>query len=185
MDDTAALGALADYWRDLPVATALATSLAVGAIYLLARRLFGARAALVAGILVAFDPAFLGHSRLMTLDAVLASLMLLSVLTLLIFLRDRQRQGAETQREQEEAKALSSPRRASTLLNALRAGGWPWLVASGALGGLAALQKTTGVFLLGYVVIVGLVAWWTGRRPSPQPSPKMGEGREDPPSSSP
>ncbi|MFN8476002.1 MAG: glycosyltransferase family 39 protein [Anaerolineae bacterium] len=125
MDDMAALGDLADYWRDLPIATAVAASLAVGAIYLLARRLFGARAALVAGILVAFDPLYLAHSRLVTLDAVMASLMLLSVLTLLIYVTHGRR--------------------------------WPWLVASGVLGGLAALQKTPGTFLLGFVALVCLL----------------------------
>ncbi len=187
MDDAATLGALADYWRDLPIATAVATSLAVGAIYLLARRLFGARAALVAGILVAFDPFYLGHSRLMTLDAVLASLMLLSVLTLLVFQmeraadagtarRERQRKGAETQREGKEKSHLSLRRRAAAFFYSFRREGWGWLVASGVLGGLAALQKTTGVFLLGYVGLVCLIAAWPRLWPSPQPSPKMGEG---------
>ncbi len=169
MDDAAALGALADYWRGLPIATAAATALAVGAVYLLTRRLFGPRAALVAGILVAFDPFYLAHSRLMTLDAVLASLMLLSVLTLLVFhmerlsmqaRRERERKGAEARSEEGENGFLSLRLRASVFLSSFRQGSWGWLVASGVLGGLAALQKTTGVFLLGYVGLVCLIAAW-------------------------
>lgn len=117
------LGAVADEWRWLTPMTALVTALAVGGIYLLARRLLGGRAALVGALLLIVNPFYLAHSRVMALDAVLASLMLLSVLAWLVYRRE---------------------------------GRLRFLLLSSVLGGLAALQKTTGVFVLGYVGLLCL-----------------------------
>jgi hypothetical protein len=55
-----------------------------------ALRLIGAPAALVSFLLIAFDPFYLGLSRLLHLDAMLSSLMLLSLFSFLYFL-DRRR----------------------------------------------------------------------------------------------
>ena len=130
-DDLTTLGPLAEQWEGLPLAIAATASLAVGVMYLLLRRLVGDRAALLGGLLLAFDPFFIAHSRVFALDAVLASLMTLGLLAWLIY-----RQG----------------------------GGWRFLFLSGVLGGLAALQKTTGLFLWGFVgLLCGLSALrlWT------------------------
>lgn len=68
----------------LPVA--ILTSLAVVGIYLLARRLWGQRVALVGGLLLALDPFAVGLSAVLHVDALTASFMTLSLLALLIAL---------------------------------------------------------------------------------------------------
>lgn len=118
------LGAVADEGRSFTPMTGLLTALAVGGVYLLARRLLGGRAALVGALLLIINPFYLAHSRVVALDAVLASLMLLSVLAWLVYRRE---------------------------------GRLRFLLLSGVLGGLAALQKTTGVFVLGYVGLLCLI----------------------------
>ncbi len=125
-DDLTTLGAVADEWPTVTPMTALFTALAVGGVFLLLRRLVGRRAALVSALLLAFDPFFLAHSRVMALDAVLASLMTLSLLAWLVYL------GGSGRR---------------------------YLVLASVLGGLAALQKTTGVFLVGYVGLTLLLRY--------------------------
>ena len=131
-DDLATLRAVADEWPTVTSMTALFTALAVGAVFLLLRRLVGTRPALLAGLLLGFDPFFLAHSRVMALDAILASLMTLSLLAWLVY---------------------------------LAVGGRRYLVLAAVLGGLAALQKTTGLFLLGYVGLTLLGRWAVGALP--------------------
>lgn len=62
---------------------ALLTSVALVLAYALAVGLLGLRAALLGGLLMAMEPFFLAHGRVLHLDAVTASLMLLSLLFLL------------------------------------------------------------------------------------------------------
>lgn len=71
----------------LPVA--LAVSAAVGLAAALAARLWGMSAGAGAGVFLALDHFFLGHAQLAHVDALLSALMLLSLLTLLLFLRQR------------------------------------------------------------------------------------------------
>ena len=66
----------------LPVA--VLTSLAVVGIYLLARRLWGGRVALVGAVFLALDPFLVGLSAVLHVDALAASFMTLSLLALLI-----------------------------------------------------------------------------------------------------
>ena len=66
----------------LPVA--VLTSLAVAGIYLLARRLWGRRVALVGAAFLALDPFPVGLSAVLHLDALTASFMTLSLLALLV-----------------------------------------------------------------------------------------------------
>jgi hypothetical protein len=94
--------------------------------YLLIRRAWGARGAALSLVLIALDPFYLGHSRFLHIDAVLTSLMSLSVLSLLVFLRQRE------------------PCRKRT---------W-FLVLSGMTGGLAFLQKSPALFLGPFVALV-------------------------------
>jgi hypothetical protein len=56
--------------------------------YVLLRRLVGQRAAFAAGCLLALDPFFITHSKIIHLDALMSSFMLLSVLLLVSFLKD-------------------------------------------------------------------------------------------------
>ena len=67
---------------------AVVTALCVGAAFLLLARLFGLRIALLGGILILLDPFFLGHSRVLHLDAIASGLLLLSLLSLAIALRE-------------------------------------------------------------------------------------------------
>jgi len=68
------------------VSIALVTSATVLGIYLLVERLFGRKIALISAILVALDPFYLAHSRLLHLDAITTGFMTLSLLSLLIYL---------------------------------------------------------------------------------------------------
>jgi hypothetical protein len=54
-------------------------------IYLLAGRLFGRRVALLAALLLAFDPLYLAHSRFITMDTLLTVFMTLSLLSFLVY----------------------------------------------------------------------------------------------------
>lgn len=66
---------------------AVVAALAVVAIYFLLRRLVGARVALVAAVLMAFDPMFLANSRILHVDAPLTYFMFLSFLAFWLYLR--------------------------------------------------------------------------------------------------
>ncbi len=116
------------------------TALAVALMYLLARSLVGEQPALLGAGLVALDPFYLAHSRVLHLDALLTSFMVLSVLALLAWVREDNRgpQTADGRRQ-------------------LMAGKFGWLVISGFLAGLAALTKTTALFLVSFTGLVLLV----------------------------
>jgi len=71
--------------------TAAVSALSVAGAYLLTRRLLGPTVALFAGLLLALDPYFLALSRVVGVDAVLSGFMLLSLLSLLIYLQEPSR----------------------------------------------------------------------------------------------
>jgi hypothetical protein len=94
--DRSALDGLAaeEYEDDVPTQLATAalftvacTSLAIVAAYLLLIPLLGRAGAALGGLLLALDPFYLSHSRIVHVDALLSSFMLLSVLSLLVYLR--------------------------------------------------------------------------------------------------
>ncbi len=66
--------------------TVLVTSLSVVGVYLLVRRLFGDKIALLSAIIMALDPFYLAHSRFVHMDALGASFMTLSFLSFLVYL---------------------------------------------------------------------------------------------------
>jgi hypothetical protein len=116
----------------LPVA--LVTSLSVALAYPLLKRLLGARAALMAALLWAADPFLVAHSRLLHMDALLASFMNLSLLVAFVALRfDEGEPGVR----------------------------WRMLVASATAGGLALLTKSPAVML---APAIGLLTVWKSRR---------------------
>lgn len=71
--------------------TVILTALAVVAAYALCLPLLGRTGAAMAGLLLALDPFFLTQSRVVHVDAILTSFMLLSALSLLVYLRQRER----------------------------------------------------------------------------------------------
>lgn len=116
---------------------AVVTALAVVPGYLLLRRVLGAAVALVAGLLWSSEPFLIAHSRLLHVDALLATLMLLAVLSLLAACFSQQ--GAS--------------RRPSQAL----------LTLAGIVTGLALITKSLAVVLLpiGPLIILG---WYWQRR---------------------
>jgi hypothetical protein len=100
-DRTALDGLAAEaYHGDVPAQLAAAawftvavTSLAIVAAYWLLIPLLGRAGAALAGLLIALDPFYLSHSRIVHVDALLTSFMLLAVLSLLVYLQrpDRRR----------------------------------------------------------------------------------------------
>jgi hypothetical protein len=66
--------------------TVLITSLAVVGVYLLLRRVLDPSVSFLAALLVALDPFFLVHSRVVHMDAILTSFMTLSALALAVYL---------------------------------------------------------------------------------------------------
>jgi 4-amino-4-deoxy-L-arabinose transferase-like glycosyltransferase len=81
-DDVATMHTLLEHWRGLAVATALFAAAAVVLTWWWLRRPWGAGPALAAGVGLALEPFFIAHSRVVALDAVLASLCLLAVVAL-------------------------------------------------------------------------------------------------------
>jgi 4-amino-4-deoxy-L-arabinose transferase-like glycosyltransferase len=72
--------------------TVVLVSLAVVGIYLLLRRLFDDKIALLSAALVALDPFYLAYSRLLHHDALATTFMILSLLGLMVYL-ERERSG--------------------------------------------------------------------------------------------
>ncbi len=62
-------------------------------IYLFLRRLFDGKIALLSALLLAFDPFYLTHSRLVTRDAPIGELMFLSLLSFMVYVRRRRLWG--------------------------------------------------------------------------------------------
>lgn len=71
-------------WVEMPMA--VAASLSIVGVYLLARRLLNEKVALFGSLILAFDPFFLAHSRVIHVDAPLAYFMFLSFLAFLLYL---------------------------------------------------------------------------------------------------
>ncbi len=68
--------------------TVLVTTFTVVVAYLLLRRTFSSSAALLGGLLLALDPVYLAHSRVVHVDAHQASWMILSLLFLIAYMQD-------------------------------------------------------------------------------------------------
>ncbi len=113
--------------------TVLLAALCVVAVYWLSRRLFGAGVGLVAAILLAFDPFYLAHSRFIHHDALVATFMIVSALSLLVHF-GRQADGRRS------------------LWRSLF-----YLVLSGLCAGLAFLTKSTAAFLLPFWGVAALL----------------------------
>jgi hypothetical protein len=118
----------------LRLSPALLTALGVAGSYLLARRLLDERTALLAALLLAFDPFFTAHSRILNGDAGAAILMTLALLAYL---------GGEGTRE-----SRPSPKGRGV-------GGEGLLLASGGLAGLALLTKLPAPLIGPFVA-----GWW-------------------------
>lgn len=130
------------------------TTLFLGLVFLLLRLglAWPPAAALGALALLATDPFLLAHSRVLHVDAPVSLLSLAAVTALGAALRG----PAPTSRETGEAQDTATPgRRVSTR----------WLVAAGALAGLAALAKSSALLLGPFAcAVLLLTAWRRGQR---------------------
>ena len=146
-DRTALDGLAAEEYRgDVPSQLATAalftvacTSLAVVVAYRLLIPLLGRAGAALGGLLLALDPFFLTHSRVVHVDSLLASFMLLAVLSLLVYLQSTSHSGGK------------------------RPGRRRYLFLSGVMGGLALLTKTPALFLIPLAALA-LGGQWLLRR---------------------
>ncbi|TEU20927.1 MAG: glycosyltransferase family 39 protein [Anaerolineales bacterium] len=77
----------ASYLAAMRLPTVLVTSAFAVALYFYVRKLFDGRVALLSAILVALDPFYLAHSRLLHHDALVTTFMTLSVLSFIVYLR--------------------------------------------------------------------------------------------------
>jgi len=75
-----------DYLAAIRFPTALLTSAFVVVLYFLVGKLWGRKVALLSAVLVALDPFYLAHSRLLHHDALVATFMTLSLLSFLVYL---------------------------------------------------------------------------------------------------
>lgn len=110
-------------------------TLALTLTFVLAWRVWGMGAALTGILLVAFDPFYVAHSRLMHLDGLLSSYLLLAVIALLVTLDRHEDKGWRR---------------------------FAFLVA-GVATGLAWLTRSPGLFLLPFAALLGAVVWWQQR----------------------
>jgi 4-amino-4-deoxy-L-arabinose transferase-like glycosyltransferase len=118
----------------LRLSQVLLTSLAVTGVYILGRRLFGHRLALLTALLLAVDPFLVAHSRILNGDASAAILMFLSLLAFLLYWRE-----------------ISV---SSRVVSAIRLS----LILSGLMAGLALLTKLPSPLIIAFVGGLGLVA---------------------------
>ncbi len=75
-----------DYLAAIRFPTALLTSAFVVVLYFLVGKLWGRKVALLSAVLVALDPFYLAHSRLLHHDALVTTFMTLSLLSFLVYL---------------------------------------------------------------------------------------------------
>jgi hypothetical protein len=122
--------------------TGVITALGVGAAYWLARPLLGRWGALAGALLLALDPLYLAHSRIIHHDALATAFHTVALLSLLLYL---------CWRVPVEQEGPSHP--------------WPLLVLSGASMGLAFLTKPTTLLLVPAAGLALLLTAWRRARP--------------------
>ncbi|NJN93044.1 MAG: phospholipid carrier-dependent glycosyltransferase [Anaerolineales bacterium] len=124
----------------------LLTSLWIAGVYGVGRKLVAEPVALLAAFLLAFDPFFIAHSRILNGDAITAVLMFLSLLSFLNYWLVEAMNGREVRRVTEgEQNFTHSPIRHSLVLSAV-------------LAGLALLTKLPAPIIGLFIGGLGLVA---------------------------
>ncbi len=150
------LSTLPNFRVDLPVLAAtrwvmvIFSSLAITAIYLLARRLWGHRIAFIGAALIALSPHTLALTRIIGHDAPAALFVTLSLLSLFVVSGqpfDRLRTGRSAFSFQLSAVSLAGQRSAVSGRRSV------WLLLSGAAAGLAFLSKSPTFFLAPFAML--------------------------------
>jgi 4-amino-4-deoxy-L-arabinose transferase-like glycosyltransferase len=131
----------------------LLTSLGITGVYLLGRKLLDEKVALLAALLLAFDPFFIAHSRILNGDAVAAIFMFLSLLAFLIYWLNE-----SANQRMANANLIHCSSFATFALRVHHS-----LILSGAMAGLALLTKLPapliGLFIGGIGLGVMVLAW--------------------------
>jgi 4-amino-4-deoxy-L-arabinose transferase-like glycosyltransferase len=151
-------------WARLPVV--LVNALGVAGLFLLARRLLGQRAALLAGLLFALDPFAAGLGGLLHVDGLLATFAALSILALLNAISPVAdgRHMRHAARSAVQVWPMAPPPPASAHSSFLiQHSAFIWFALSGAFAGLATLSKSPALFLIPFTLLV-LVAAVLARR---------------------
>ncbi len=118
------------------IAASLLAFLLAGLIFVIARRLYGDLAAVIALALFAFDPNFLAHGALVTTDIGISLFLFATVFAFYGYVR-----------------GLDGPAAAS----------WARLGLVGVLAGCSMATKYTGVIVFGMLAVLAVGEWW-GRR---------------------
>lgn len=138
------------YRMFLRVPIAIVTSLCIGGGYLLLRRLIGNRIALMTALLWIGDPFLVAHSKVLHVDALLTSFLLISMLAAMAAVRldDFAHAGEHL------AEHAAFPR--------IR---WGMLALSAITGGLALLTKSPSMILFPMIPLIALVGIFATARP--------------------
>ena len=165
--DTEALRKLASFLPAAKLPAALLHAACIVGIYLLARRLFGIKTSLLAALLLTLNPFHLALSRVLHIDALAANFMTLSLLSLLVHLRQSERRrspdrgargsvrrpspiASQCQYEQPQNRSkgtAKSPPLAWIWRSRLSRNTSIYLFLSGAFAALATLSKSYALFL--------------------------------------
>ncbi len=148
-DDAQALRMLAAFLPAAKLPMALLNALGILAVYLILKKLVSAKAALLAGGLLALDPFHIALSRVLHIDAATANVMMSSLLALLV---------------SDNLAGVAGPAMQSPLVTARRfrlprASPRSWLILSGVFAGLALLTKSYAAFLVPFTGLLLLVSY--------------------------
>jgi 4-amino-4-deoxy-L-arabinose transferase-like glycosyltransferase len=167
--DTEALRKLAPFLPAARLPMAVLNAACVVSVYLLARRLFDAKAALLAALFLAFDPFHLALSRVLHIDALAADFMILSLLSLLVHFTEHR--SPELVREGPPTALVSR----QETLNKLRSPNRPclYLLLSGAFTALAVLSKSYALFLAPFSALLLAAAYLDKERDLRQAIPPL------------
>ncbi len=150
--DAEAMCKLAPFLSAAKLPLAVLSAACVVGIYLLARRLFDARVAILTALVLALDPFHLALSRVLHIDALAANFMILSVLSMLVHLHQFDRRRSPDRGEK------GSVRRPSPIAGRL------YLLLSGAFAALAVLSKSYALFLAPFAGFLLAVAYLAKER---------------------
>ena len=159
--DTEALRKLAPFLSAAKLPAVVLHAACIVGIYLLARKLFDPKAALLAALLLALDPFHLALSRVLHIDALAADFMILSVLSLLVHLRIQNCSEGIAKSPLLAwiwQLALSLPKGSRQSKRSGQYRSRFYLLLSGAFAALAALSKSYALFLAPFAGLLLAVA---------------------------